>query len=263
MIFTEIEQSIERGVLNFVVTGAVRSGTGVIQSTLNSLPQVVCHADLFHPDKKIRKNCYLKYFSDDDYFIYNVTNPAQFLSHKVFDHPKYNELKVGVRILYDAVLRLDLFDYFEERCREGDFCLIHVIRNPVASLVSHIQAQKTNKFFTEKNKDHADSKKPFPVFLNEEELIDFIKNYESALGKILNCCDDQLVIHYKDILFDFQTTIRKVMCFLELPDPLFPVQCPIKRLPNLPIRDRIANFNILRKNLPYTYRRYLEAEDLV
>jgi len=262
MLLQEIEKAIRDGVLNFAVVGCNRSGTGVIQAMLQTFPGVVCHQNLFHPDTKIRKKCYMSYFSDKNYFKYNETNPTQFLSHQIFDHRKYNEKCVGVRITYDVMLHLDLFDYFNYRYLEGDFCLIHVIRNPIACYVSELQAQATGRYCLLTTENYH-NKKPTPVLVDIDHLVSYIKKYESAIGKVDNCCHDRINIKYYDILFNFQNVVRRIVHFLELPDILTPVRCPFQRLPNWPMRYRIANYGFVEKYIPSGFKHYLTDPEFV
>lgn len=259
---------VETSVVNFVVAGEVRSGSAIVQSTIDSLPNAVCHANLFHADESIRRACHEDYFGPSrdpkklpEWFVFGETNPYQYVNHRVLDNPLNNERAVGLRITYDMIRRYELYDLFHERWMEGDFCLIHVVRNPVACFVSLKQAEKTGIWRRGLN-DGPSSYLPMAVSVDPEELTTFVRNWISVHGKIEASCEDRLVIRYKELFLNFQKTIRRVIDFLELPDPLMPVAPTTKRLRNNCMRARISNFSRLRFEVPPDVRAFIDAKDL-
>ena len=81
--------------LNFVVIGNVRSGTGVIQSTINARGRAICHANLFHADDPVRRDAHEAYFGpcrnpkrDKEWFVAGLSNPIQYLNDAIFDQPR-------------------------------------------------------------------------------------------------------------------------------------------------------------------------------
>lgn len=257
----------ESTLVNFAVVGEVRSGSAIVQGTLNAIDGAVCHANLFHVDDSVRRACHEGYFgpSHDDvkpeWFVFGDTNPFQYINHRVLDNPLNGEKVVGLRITYDVIRRFELYDLFHDRCMEGDFCLIHVVRNPVACFVSQKQAEKTGVWVRD-DFDAATSYVPMAISIDPEELTRFVRDWVSTSGKINTSCDDKLVIEYRDLALDYQRVMRKVIDFVELPDPLVPVNMPFRRLRNKSMRERIFNFNHLRAAVPSDVRSFMDAKDL-
>src|SRR5262245_34441108 len=148
--------------LNFVIAGEHRSGVAVAQTALDCTPGVVCHGDLLFDEhggpeeqEAVRRDAHESYFGRPadpeaatrapEWFSarYEHPNPCRYLTDQVFDHPCGGEDHVGVRLLYPQIVKYDLFDYLEGRYREGDFCLVHVLRNPLACLISLKQARQS------------------------------------------------------------------------------------------------------------------------
>jgi len=259
---------VETSLVNFVVVGEVRSGSAVVQGTIDSLPGAVCHANLFHHDEEVRRACHEAYFGPSrdprklpEWYVPGDTNPYQYINHRVLDNPLNDERAVGLRITYDVVRRFELYDLFHERWVEGDFCLIHVVRNPVACFVSQKQAEKTGVWGRGLN-DEPSSYIPMSVNIDPEELTTFVRNWVSTSGKIDSSCEDRLVVRYKDLFLNFQRVMRKIIDFVELPDPLTPISPPSRRLRNKSMRERISNFARLRFEVPADVRNFIDAKDL-
>jgi len=258
-----------QGVLNFVVTGEIRSGASVVQSSIDGRADCVCHADLFHPDDAVRREAHEGYFGPSkdpermpEWFKDGETVPFQYINHAVLDNPMQGECAVGFKVLYPAVRRWELFELFEERCREGDFCLVHVARNPVACFVSLKQAEQSGVWARGWNSLRQTSC-PSAVTVDAGELIAFCRNHASLYGKIRAACKDSLEISYRDVLLDYQDTMRKVFKFLELPESDEPAVPGCRRLKNRDILARIANLNRLRSEVPSDIRALLDDEELL
>lgn len=264
-------------VLNFVVAGDHRSGVSVVQSALNHTPGVVCHGDLlfdeygdFEAQEAVRRQAHEDYFGRPvdpvaavkapEWFSakYEFPNPCRYLTDQVFDNPREGEDHVGVRLLYPQLARFDLYDYLEERYREGDFCLVHVLRNPVACLVSLKQAQRSGVW-----REHASSpvqgRSPLPVSLDPQEAIQAVQQHEAISRKLRAACPDALTVRYRDLVLRYQRTMEGVFEFLELPQQQIPSPA-YRRLKNHDMRKRISNYALLRIEAPQV-RPYLE-EDL-
>lgn len=252
--------------LNFVVVGNVRSGTSVVQTSINNRPAAVCHANLFHDDEAVRQKAHESYFGkcngpEPEWYIPGMVSPWQYISHQVFDNPRKKERATGLRITYPSILRLELFSFFQEKYIEGDFCIVHVERNPVACLISQKQAQASGIWSL--NPDKPANRVPMPLSLDPEELVPFCRSHLSLSRKIRNACPDSLRIEYADLHFHYQAVMRKVWDFLELdPDSDEPAKAGCARLRNNTVRDRIMNYEQLRRSVPSDVRALLDAEDL-
>lgn len=250
--------------LNFVVTGEVRSGAAVVQSSIDRAPRAVCHADLLHHKAAVRARCHTAYFGPgedgaEEWYVPQVTNPYQYLAHRVFDGALHGEAAVGLRVLYPQVRELELYDLFQSRAAAGSFCLVHVVRNPVACYVSLQQARRSRVW--SRGVGEAMPAVPAPVTVGLDDLVPFVRDHYSVRAKIDRSCDDRIVVNYRDLFYDFMPTMRAVYRFLELPAE-WPARATRCRLRNRPIRERIANFEALRRTAPADIRELLDAKDL-
>lgn len=260
----------ESQILNFVITGEVRSGSAVIQSSINNRPDkaAVCHADLFHHDDKVRRAAHEAYFGPSkdpqrlpEWFQEGESHPWQYINHAVLDRPMKGEKVVGFRIMYPTVRKWELYDLFHERWKEGDFCLIHVTRNPVACFISLKQAERFGVWRRDWNSP-PQMNCPSPVNVDATELTEFCRNHTAVYGKIRATCEDRLDIAYRDIFLDYNGVMQRVFEFLELPYGDDPVMPACRRLKNRSILDRISNLDQLLKQVPSDVKGYLNAEDL-
>jgi hypothetical protein len=70
-----------------------------------------------------------------------------------------------------------------------------------------------------------------------------------------------LVVHYRDLLMNFQQTMAKVFDFIEI-DTRERAMPSCRRLRNRSMRERISNFEELKSVLPHDVRYELVSEDL-
>lgn len=251
-------------VLNFIVAGQARSGTAVVQSAIANAAGAVCHANLFHEDKRVRKACHESYFGESkmpEFFIPDMESPHRYLAHSVFDRNKHNEHAVGARIPYEPLERLDLFDFIHERYVEGDFCVVHVVRNPVSCYISLKQAE-TTKVWQRSLNDKPDSYIPQSVHVNVPEMVAFVRRHEAVQTRLRVACPDAMLVTYKEVLYEFQKTMRAVFDFLELKANRQAVPGS-RRLRNRSMRERISNFDYVRASVPHDVRQFMDADDLV
>jgi LPS sulfotransferase NodH len=251
-------------VLNFIVTGQVRCGAAVIESSVASHPQAWCHGELLGQDIEQRKEAHEAYFGENedadipDYCYPQLISPEQYLTTRIFDNAIYGEQAVGVKILYDDMLGHQLWEYFQDWCRMGDFCVIHIKRNPVACYVSLKQAQQSGVWSQSINDRHKLAR-PRPVNVDVEELTRFVRNHAMCEAKVTRTCDDRLEIDYKELFLNYPGVMAGVFDFLSLPP--FPEAKPkIRRLKNRNIRDRISNFSVVERTVPHDVRLYFEDD---
>ena len=251
--------------LNFVVFGDVRSGTGVVQSSITNRIGVVCHADLFHTDLKVRREAHESYYgpcedpeNSPEWFV-DTTNPVRYINHIIFDNPQHGERTIGFRVLYEVIERWELWELFEQRFREGDFCMIHVVRNPVACFVSLKQAQASGIW----SQGHNDERKPIPgaISLDVVELVEFCRRHAAVRSKIKSVCRDTVDVLYRDLFLNYQQTMAKIFDFLELSYSEQPALSSRRRLRNRPLRERISNWTMLLAEVPHEIRTLMTAED--
>lgn len=253
-------------VLNFVVTGQCRCGASVIQTSVQAHSQATCHADLLHQDEDVRRELHEGYFGTSratdfpEYYVPGMTNPERYLTSRVFDNPLQGERVIGVKLLYPQLVACDLWEYLHERSLEGDFTVIHVLRNPVACYVSWKQAEQTGVFQQSIN-DQQSFECPLPVDLDPLALTEFVRWHEAHEERIRRYVDDRLEIRYQELFLDYHNVMSHVFRFLELP-PFSDVTPGVRRLKNRNMRERIANFYTVRLSVPADVRAYFDAEDL-
>lgn len=253
--------------LNFVCVGQVRAGTSIVQSSISDHPRAVCHADLFHPDNNVRKKSHQAYFGRSrnadklpNWFVPGVS-PNQYIRHTIFDNPLHGESVVGFRVHYPQIVGWDLCDIFDACCREGDFGIVHVTRNPVACFVSLKQAEVSNVWYRSTD-DSPLSSSPAPISLDPAELTAFVRNHEAVHRKVNAACDYGVEVTYKELLTDYTNAMRRVFRCLEI-DGEVPVRPSSRRLRNRLMRQRILNLDALKRTCPSDVRVWLNAEDLV
>ena len=247
--------------LNFMVVGNYHSGHDLLQACLSAHPSMICHGDVLHPDEAIRKEEHEEYFGDSgkvpDWYQPRDLSVEQYLNNKIFDNTLYDEKAVGVRLSYTNFIESDLWDYADQKCRRGDFCLLHVVRNPVACFVDFMSQQQRKGLLD------------FPVgpsfgqsvSLELLELTNFVRNHLATEIKVNRLCSDRAVIPYHELLLDFKSTLQQIFKFLEL--PYSPACVPNKKkIQTKDMRSRISNWQQLKAELPLDVRDVLESPTL-
>jgi len=250
---------------SYVLTGEVRSGAGVVLTSLNARPGAVCHADLFHPDPARRRAARGAYFGppggpgDPGCYQDGRTTPGRYLEAVL--RPRRGERSVGVHVPYAAVRALELYDWFARACREGGFGVVHVVRNPLACFVSFKQAAASGVWG--RRPGEAAAGPPPPVYLDPAELTAFCRDSWSVRGKLRSACTDYLEVHYRDLLYDYQGVMRRVFDHVELPDVPDLARPGCLRLRNRVWERRVSNWDAARAAVPGDVRALFDADDLV
>jgi hypothetical protein len=236
--------------LNFMLAGNYHSGYGLLQSSLSAHPTMVCHGEVFHGSEKIRKSEHEQYFGPSggrfaDHFVPTHLSAEQYLNNKIFDNTLHGERAVGVKVAYDTLLHYDLWDYLDQKSRAGDFCLVHVSRNPVACYVSQQQAAA-----------RANAIAPGACYIDPVALTEFCRRHESAALKLDRFCPDRVVIPYHELLLDFRGVLERLFAFLELEfsPACIPNRCRVQRRE---VRQRVSNWFELCARVPGDVREFL------
>lgn len=252
----------------YVLTGEVRSGAGAIISGINSREGAVCHADLFHPKEERRREAHERYFGTvpeperlPEWYMPSLISPYQYLNRTALV-PMHGECSVGCYVSYSSVRQMELYDLFEEKCREGGFGIVHVVRNPVACFVSLKQAQQSGLWFLSRGR-RTTPRTPMPVRLDADELTAFCQTHETTTAKIRAACEDRLEIKYSEIVTDYQGVMRRVFDHIELPELPVLVKSDYLRLANRTLPKRVTNWTELLYEVPRLVREQMEAEDLL
>ena len=246
--------------LNFVVVGNDYAGHSLLQASLAAHPNMACHGDLFNPAEKIRRKEHEEYFGDSgkvpDWYQPHTISIEQYLNNKIFDNTLFNEKAVGVRLNYSLFVKGDIWDYVDQKCRGGDFCLLHVTRNPVACFVEYM-ASSDNDDIVFMGKD----RKFGSMMLDPRKLTNFVREHLANELKVNRLCNDKAIIPYSELILDNRKTLNKVFKFLEV--PFSPACVPnIKRFSMQDTRNRIGNLRQLESELPGDVLDYLQTPNL-
>ena len=251
-------------VLNFIVTGQVRCGASAIQQSVNSHTRAVCHADVMHPDNAIRRAAHEEYFGPSgntpDWLVDGHISGEQYLTNKIFDNTLQEENVVGVKVLYPHIYNYDLWEYFANWCRRGDFCVIQLKRNPIASFLSLREARRREDWWENALPVDPDEEEDFPAQIDIEELVQFVRAHAAAEQKVSSMCDDRLEIDFSELFSNFRAVMEEVMDFLNLPFQrrILSAWSPPKR----PLERRVVHWRHLQSRVPTDVAKYFEDKKL-
>jgi len=221
--------------LNTVVTGQVCCGDKYLAAILCDHSDIICHSVLLDSDDAVRRYYHESYFGDagstPDWLVEGHISGEQYLTNKIFDNPLKSEGVIGVSVLYPHLYARDLWDYFSEWCRAGDFCVIHLKRNPVACFASLKMWEKSGNDLaplsvTKFDHGYTDivghpSTLPAgflnalpPVHLDSDELYEFVRTHVAADLKVATMCEDRLEISYEELMLDFSSVCPHLFSFL-------------------------------------------------
>lgn len=251
--------------LNFMLIGNSYSGHELLCSSLSAHPDIVCHGDLLDQDESTRKKAHESYFGDSgrviDWFVPGMLSVEHYLNNKIFDNTLQKEKAVGVELYYDHFVEYDLWDYADQKCRAGDFCLVHVVRNPIACYAA--QRLASDSLFEDNPDDNETGISSVlkisaaTTTLNPKLLTDFVRNHQAMEQKIDRLCGDRVVVPYHEFILDTPGILSRIFNFLEMP---YSSAC----IPNLKDRssmcmlDKISNWSQLKKELPLDVIDYLD-----
>jgi hypothetical protein len=248
-------------VLNFIVTGQVRCGASAIQQSVNRHTRAVCHSDVMHPDDTTRRIAHEKYFGPSgttpDWLVDGHISGEQYLTNKIFDNALKEESAVGVKVLYPHIYRYDLWEYFANRCRCGDFCVIQLKRNPIASFLSLREVRRQEGWESPVDPVEAEG---LPSQININDLVQFVRAHAAAEQKVASMCEDRLEIEFSELFLNFRYVMEEVMDFLNLPfqRSILSAWAPPKRS----LERRVVNWRHLKDRVPVDVARYFEDEKL-
>ena len=193
--------------VRFLLVGQRNCGSEVVRKALNVHKNVRCYDELLHESEPKRIALHRGYFGDPedsgapDWFVDGVTNPERYLATRVFDHPLHKEVVYGLQISYGDIRRLDLWDYFKERCNAGDFCVVHVLRGPIPCFAA-VHAGKGSLLV---DGDH-----------DSMDLGEFVREHEADLRKLRGVCSDAFEVEFRELVTNGTVVIEKLFEFLEL-----------------------------------------------
>jgi hypothetical protein len=253
-----------------MVVGQERCGASALQTALANHPRAHCHGDVLHPRDKVRRRAHEAYFGPDPdpdgYPEYCAQvqldrsrgNPVRYLDTQVFARNLREEAAVGVKLLYPHLWHSDLWEYLEDRAAREDLWVIHVRRNPLACLVSARQAaaSRVRAWFEGRPRP---AYYPARVHVDPAEFVAYARDHEADARRVARLCPEALVVEYRDLAFRPRPTLERAFRYLELP-PSPSARPAVLRLPNHPLRKRVANWDELYAAVPRNLRVYLDTD---
>ena len=206
-LWSSCEETRQYDPVRFLLAGQRHCGSEVVRKALNIHKDVRCYDELLHEDENKRLELHRGYFGipadsgDPDWFVDGVTNPERYLATRVFDHPLDKELVYGLQISYEDIRRLDLWDYFRERCNIGDFCVVHVVRGPIPCFAA-VHSGK-GSLLVDGDSDSMD-------------VSTFVREHEADLRKFRDVCGDAFEVEFRELISNGEGVIQKLFQFLEL-----------------------------------------------
>jgi len=217
-----------------------------------------------HPDDATRRSAHEEYFGSSgttpDWLVTGHISGEQYLTNKIFDNALNEENVVGVKVLYPHIYRYDLWEYFANWCRRGDFCVIQLKRNPVASYLSLREARRQSDWWEQGLPVDPDAKESFAAQIDVGDLVRFVRAHAAAEQKVSSMCDDRLEIDFSELVLNFRHVMEEVMAFLNLPFQrrILSAWSPPKRS----LERRVLDWRHLRDRVPSDIVPYFDDEKL-
>lgn len=273
--------------LNTVITGQLCCGDRYLAAALCDHPKITCHSVLLDSDDSVRRYYHESYFGDTgttpDWLVEGHISGEQYLTNKIFDNPLREEEVIGVSVLYPHLYARDLWDYFSNWCRVGDFCVINLKRNPIACFaslkvwerdgnsLSKPSVTKFNRGYTE-IVGHPSTlpvefpRRATPVHANLEELYAFVRMHMAADRKVADMCEDRLELTYEELVTNFIEVCPAVFSFLDRkPLPIRTIRkwsSSFSKLGRTPIHRMLSNWNAVCREAPSDIQVWLNPEDI-
>ena len=203
---------------NFVIVGQKRSGTAILSGALGNVRGVVCHQHLLDADEDSRRKAHLAYYGEVESIRPTWLTPydisvEHYLRDTVFDHPAFGEAAIGVRLTYDQLDALDLYDCLSE----SQYDVVHVVRNPLAALISLKQAERFGQW-QQLRVAALPPVVPSAVRIEPEDAVQAVRNTEATQRRLESARRHRvLTIRYDDILQRYNHTLDDILRYLKIP----------------------------------------------
>lgn len=199
-------------ILNCIAVSGSPTALSMLCDSLDELPDVCCHRGLLDKDHAVRRENHEKYFGESQKLVdwcdnYEIS-AEQYLANKVFDRALHNERVIIAGMLYTDIQDADLWEFIASRSRIGDFCLIHLERNPLACYAD--QQKFTYRIFSQLQ-EHSHKLKPY------------VHDHCRLRDKLNSICRDRVTFSFREFLLDYRRTCRRICRYLGLPQtPEYP-----------------------------------------
>ena len=254
----------QRARLVFALVGPARSGLSALQSSLQAHPQLACLGDVLSCSEAARRQAHEAVFGptqgEPEYCTADTTlcvSPERYLDVFLF-RPATERFGFGCKLTYEQLTQLELWDYLREQGRQPGFCLIHVVRNPLATFLSWQRAKEHGTWYCP-----ADQKPPaYPPILSRAwtpaEVVHHVQQQEANQVRAEQVCRDQLLVPYYRLCHNPKGVWRSVCQFLGV--AASPWRPAVRRMSGIRPLERIVLRSIADQDC--TVRRCLEDPTL-
>lgn len=253
--------------LIFAVVGAARAGTAALQSALDGHPQARCMGDVLSDCDQVRRLVHESFYgpappgaasahcSNDPI---SPGNPERYLEAHVFRAPF--ELKAfGVKLTYEQLAHYDLWDYLADKLRQGSFCLVHLVRNPLMCSLSWARARLRRSWYLPAGSSARPSSVSLPGLTDEgqQALLQSVRDHEARQLRLERLGADRFDLSYRRLCRQPSDAWRAVCDYLELP-PCAGLQPRTRKLDE---PSRLA-LTAMTAGAPAEVRRYLQDPEM-
>lgn len=250
------------GAHKFVLVGTQRSGTTLVQTALDSHPDILCEGELFHM-RRLFREIPKENYGEPGYRWWLGRRLDRWAGHAMWRHAVVREYlewfismhqspALGFKLMWNQTGR---FPEALSFVRRNNFLLLHVRRrNSLRSLVSRFAAgargihHSTEKVSTPRVTVPVDRLLPILQTISVEN-----DNWKKLGNELPYLCVD-----YEDYVVDTQIENRRMLNFLGVSADI-PIQSPLVKLTPNNLRDVIANYEAVERALSGTvYEEMLE-----
>lgn len=249
--------------IHFIVAGTQRSGTTLIQTTLDSHPDIFCEGELFRmkrlikkiPPKSWGKPGYHWWLGKriDRWTFHVAARQVSVRRYLDWFMTEYAQPVMGFKLMWNQTQRFPgTLPYILEK----NFSVIHVCRrNAFRSLVSRFAANARGQHHSTKAIETPRVTLPTHDLIERlDRIVDDNRNWESIKNKL-----PYLHVDYDEYVMDKNEGNRRILEFLGVPSDITIQSSLVKVTPN-DLRQVVANFDEVAKLLRGTrYEAMLET----
>ena len=243
-----------------ILLGQGRSGSNLITTALQDVPDVIFFRELFGPAGINWGYPELDAMPQpEEIKSFRFANPLTFLQDYVFK-PFGHVSTLGFKLFYSHLENKKLYQSLLYLIQEKPVKILHVQRkNLLKQYASAVIAQKTEKWeIREADEAYRDDK----IYLDPEGCLKFFQRYSGChrrYGALLDRLNVKVhVVYYEDLSGNYTQCVRNVLKFLKLPEDVPPPKLQKQR--RMPISKFIANYRSLEKRFRDTqWHRFFAA----
>jgi hypothetical protein len=218
--------------------------------SLDAHPDITCHGDLLHPRDGVRQSEHSSYMFHPESIALSFDpgriSADQFFNRVFCDTP--SAAAVGIRLPYERILKYDLWTYIDAKAREGDFCLVHVQRNPV---ICYVRVAKERQAKTNGRQAH------HGLYVDAAEFCDSVRKRLSIEAKLNRICRHRVVVEHDELRAQTGQVVEQICSYfgIRFSTACIPQTAPTPR----PVRSLVANWDQLYGEAPADIRQLMAA----